>query len=534
MDWDKYYRGNVRFYVIFEKQLKIIEYRYWRKDQYYPLVESHFHIQKLVGAEPQVFQRVINGEPYGHPGASVRVREGDIHVLCYEISSIFQEKEGRVIVKHLTKPDIELLLQDFSFDDVLQMVPLHVLEREGFYPPDEKKPIIREPKWDKLPLEDSTKRQGVLGLIFNQYLERTDKKLFFNYDEQAATHIMVVGTTGNGKSVTAYDIAEGALEHNIPVLVLDLDVRAMWTGFLEPCDDEGMLGKYNEFGMKEPKSYKGKIYTPSSDVGAPLQTNLLARPETNEEGRLLAHAGELAGIIKGYCDLSKDEALEVRKIIFGSWKAGTDIDHNFLISQKYKKKTTNERLFTLNTASFLFQGDALRIPDICKPGEISVVSFTEIKDTKVKMFTAYYILRELVNYFSSQPSSKELKLLLVVEEAHNVGKDTPKEILNLIVRTLRKQGVGALLISQVLVDLGDVRANVMTNIYMRTGYDPDIDRAKIDLGADFASLLTSLETGKGIVSYPNFQVPVMTQFRPCYHRNRELTEDEIREKMHSD
>ncbi len=77
--------------------------------------------------------------------------------------------------------------------------------------------------------------------------------------EDLLTHVLIAGGTGYGKSVAAMDIAEGALEQGIPVIVVDPTLQ--WTGFLNPCEDEEMLKLYADFGMKreDARRFKGTV-----------------------------------------------------------------------------------------------------------------------------------------------------------------------------------------------------------------------------------------------------------------------------------
>lgn len=387
---------------------------------------------------------------------------------------------------------------------------------------------IKEPKWDRLPFPDETKRQGFLGFVLDGYLEATKFPLLFDYDNQAPTHTLIVGASGFGKTITAYDIAEGALFQDIPVLVLDPMIQ--WSGFLEKCDEKKLLDRYKEFQMIEPMSFRCRVLTPSSDVGANLNTNLLAKPRTGKENELQAFAIDLSLIIKDFCKLSDNETVKLKDTVFSSWKKGLDLDYSSLINET-DKEFLKMKLQSLAALSFLFEGKGLSdISSLWKSGEVYVISLNEIKVEQVKMFAAYYFIRELISYFDSQPDSNTLKLLFVVEEAHRF-KGSVKAILDRAARTLRKKGVGIVFVTQTITDLEETRANTAMKIYMHMTYDNDIERAKIDLGNDFAKLLPSLETGFGICAYPTFDVPVIVKFRPCYHKSTGLTSEEIKNKM---
>ncbi|MCK4997074.1 DUF87 domain-containing protein [Candidatus Pacearchaeota archaeon] len=87
----------------------------------------------------------------------------------------------------------------------------------------------------------------------------TDIPAKFSFDD-LSTHMIVAGSTGSGKSVTAQVFAEEALNNKLSVVVFD--PTAQWTGFVRPCKDDKFLKNYKKFGMKgdDARSYKGMIY----------------------------------------------------------------------------------------------------------------------------------------------------------------------------------------------------------------------------------------------------------------------------------
>jgi Helicase HerA, central domain len=87
----------------------------------------------------------------------------------------------------------------------------------------------------------------------------TDRRAWFDPDD-LVTHVLVAGSTGSGKSVSASVMVEEALLHKVPVVIFD--PTAQWTGFVRPCKDRNLLDKYKDFGMVEDdaKPFKGMIF----------------------------------------------------------------------------------------------------------------------------------------------------------------------------------------------------------------------------------------------------------------------------------
>jgi hypothetical protein len=106
--------------------------------------------------------------------------------------------------------------------------------------------------YSKLPLE--SEEAFNIGRI-----AETEKPAWFNPND-LSTHVLIAGSTGSGKSVSASVIVEEALEKKIPVVVFD--PTAQWTGFVKACEDQNLLKYYKQFGMDERyvKPYKGMIF----------------------------------------------------------------------------------------------------------------------------------------------------------------------------------------------------------------------------------------------------------------------------------
>ena len=87
----------------------------------------------------------------------------------------------------------------------------------------------------------------------------TNKKAWFNPND-LTTHMIVAGSTGAGKSVSASVFIEEALEKKIPVIVFD--PTAQWTGFVKSLKDANLLKYYPRFGMDKLhiRPYKGMIF----------------------------------------------------------------------------------------------------------------------------------------------------------------------------------------------------------------------------------------------------------------------------------
>ncbi|MBS3141681.1 DUF87 domain-containing protein [Candidatus Woesearchaeota archaeon] len=279
-------------------------------------------------------------------------------------------------------------------------------------------------------------RAGFVGKI-----AETDIRAFIDMDK-LQTHVLVAGSTGSGKSITAQDIAEEALIKNASVIVFD--PTAQWTGFLRKCNEKVMLSRYDFFDMKkkDTKAFKGNI-------------RILTDP---------------------------DEAIDITKYIV--------------------------------------------------PGEITVFSMhkLDVKDIdKVVANTIQQVFK------SNLQESRQLKALIVYDEVHRLlpkfgGSGAGFIQLERGAREFRKWGIGLMLISQVLSDfVGEVKANIGTEIQMRTRYEGDLERINEKYGEDIVKSLVKSTIGTGMVENSEYNRgrPYFITFRPILHSVTRLEDKEL-------
>jgi len=92
--------------------------------------------------------------------------------------------------------------------------------------------------WD---LPKKNERSLFLGKI-----AETRHEAFLDVDE-LTKHMIIAGSTGGGKTMTAQVLVEEALQKGISVIVID--PTAQWTGFIKPLKDEAIKKRYELFKM---------------------------------------------------------------------------------------------------------------------------------------------------------------------------------------------------------------------------------------------------------------------------------------------
>jgi hypothetical protein len=169
---------------------------------------------------------------------------------------------------------------------------------------------------------------------------------------------------------------------------------------------------------------------------------------------------------------------------------------------------------------------------INKPGEITIINVSHLSPKEIDIVVASTIEQ----IFKSEPEeSRELKTLIVYDEVHRLlpkfgGSGQGFIQLERGAREFRKWGIGLVLISQVLSDfVGEVKANIGTEIQMGTRYEGDLDRVNVKYGEDALKSLVRSPIGTGMIVNAEYNSgkPYFVSFRPLLHSTRRLSNVEL-------
>ena len=139
--------------------------------------------------------------------------------------------------------------------------------------------------------------------------------------------------------------------------------------------------------------------------------------------------------------------------------------------------------------------------------------------------------------FKSRPEeSKELKTLIVYDEVHRLlpkfgGSGQGFIQLERGAREFRKWGIGLILISQVLSDfVGEIKANIGTEVQMGTRYEGDLERVSMKYGDDILKSVVKepIGTGMNVNAEYNNGRPYFVSYRPLLHGTKRLSDDELK------
>jgi len=274
----------------------------------------------------------------------------------------------------------------------------------------------------------------------------------------------------------------------------------------------------------------------------------------------------LGKIAESYFDAYMDiDELTKHMIIAGSTGSGKTVAGQVVIEEALSKKVAvvvidptcqwtgflkelEDEAMKKRNAMFNMKKDRVKIPVTI----INLNANTTVKEAKsylnngeLTIFTAnllteaeldIFIHKFVTSFFSNVPNeSQELKVLLVFEEIHRIlpkygGTGAGFLAIERGVREFRKWGIGIILISQVLEDFrGEIRANIGTEIQMRTSYEVDLGKITTKYGDPIAKAVVRAETGTGLFhnSAYNIGQPYFVMFRPITHSIQRLSEKEL-------
>jgi hypothetical protein len=167
-----------------------------------------------------------------------------------------------------------------------------------------------------------------------------------------------------------------------------------------------------------------------------------------------------------------------------------------------------------------------------KKGEITIFNISRLTPKEIDIVVASTIEQ----IFKSGPEeSKALKTLIVYDEVHRLlpkfgGSGQGFIQLERGAREFRKWGIGLVLISQVLSDfVGEIKANIGTEIQMGTRYEGDLERVSVKYGEDTLKSLVKAPIGTGMIVNPEYNAgrPYFIAFRPIMHETKRLSNKEL-------
>lgn len=198
----------------------------------------------------------------------------------------------------------------------------------------------------------------------------------------------------------------------------------------------------------------------------------------------------------------------------------------------YGMKPKQARSFPGNVRMVTDAYELIDIKKYMKPGEIHVFTLNKLDPKDIDIFVANTIRQVFKANFDE---SKELRLMLVYDEVHRLlpkfgGSGEGFVQIERGCREFRKWGIGVLLVSQVLADfVGQIKANINTEIQMRTRDEGDLKRIATKYGEEVLRSLVKASVGSGMVQNASYNrgKPFFVTFRPLLHNVTRLSDEEL-------
>jgi hypothetical protein len=165
------------------------------------------------------------------------------------------------------------------------------------------------------------------------------------------------------------------------------------------------------------------------------------------------------------------------------------------------------------------------------PGEITVFTLDKLKPGEYDQA----VMNIVDTIFEiGWEESIDLKMAIVFDEIHRLhekyGGKGGYIALEKGAREFRKWGIGLIMVSQVLADFKEeLKGNVLTEIQLHTKSLGDVNRVKEKYGEEFASRVTKLEVGVGLMQNPKYNrgKPFFVNIRPVKHEAHKIPDRDL-------
>ncbi|MBW2971100.1 DUF853 family protein, partial [Candidatus Woesearchaeota archaeon] len=195
-------------------------------------------------------------------------------------------------------------------------------------------------------------------------------------------------------------------------------------------------------------------------------------------------------------------------------------------------KASDAKAFNGNVRAITDAREIIDIRKYLKPGEIQIFTVNKLDPKDIDVFVANTVAEV---FHANFPEEQQLKYMIVYDEVHRLlpkfgGSGQGFIQIERACREFRKWGIGVLLISQVLADfVGQIKANINTEIQMRTRDEGDLKRIATKYSEDLLRSLVKSSVGTGMVqnSAYNRGLPYFVAFRPMLHSIKRLSDEEL-------
>jgi DNA phosphorothioation-dependent restriction protein DptH len=332
--------------------------------------------------------------------------------------------------------------------------------------------------------------------------DQTGKPVLWNLSTKGSPHALVIGITGQGKSVTTRHSIATFSEQGLPSLVIDVhgDMAA------SPPPGATVLD-VREHGLG---------FSPFYLTGHSIADISESALEIAEVFSFVCGLGniQLANVFKSiklaYADNGWVNGMQGRRLPTIEEFA----DKLEQVEKGARGRNARENLLPLTDFGLFQESDKRFEPT--GGGKGLVIDLHRHRHEKVITAAISLVLRKIYREMFTWPQDSTMKLAVVLDEAHRIAKDPT---LPKLLKEGRKYGVACFVASQNISDFDDeVKNNVGTKIVFRTNFPESKDVAALVRGAekvDLATQIEQLKVGEAFVSTAD-----LSRARKCRMRAR--------------
>ena len=358
--------------------------------------------------------------------------------------------------------------------------------------------------------------------------------------EQALKYLKVLGRLTSGQLASLLEIDVRNLSKFVNPLIQTGIIAARKEGktFIYSLRDvHSYLHTHNRHNYLEDTEYAGHVELPKSHVKLQKEGNMLGRVALDDwklgeffylplrkfaqKGILISGASGAGKTIAAKVIVEELLEDEIPVLVFDYTKQW----------ERLLEKSTNEEMldryveFGMRRSPKRFKGQVVKsapkLDDLIASEGVTIVDLSDTYDSAERVGKVAQMLDQLLEYFQSQEDSDDLRLLIVVEEAHLwTSKEVPKDALRFLdnaVRLLRKKGVGVMLVSQKISDFDPAMRSAMNiSILFRTKYDGDMKVIARMLGSEASGIVPKLPVGHSLFHLADVGDPFVVAWRPMY------------------
>jgi KaiC/GvpD/RAD55 family RecA-like ATPase/DNA-binding transcriptional ArsR family regulator len=358
--------------------------------------------------------------------------------------------------------------------------------------------------------------------------------------EQALKYLKVLGKASSGQLASLLEIDVRNLSKFVNPLIQTGIIAARKEGktFIYSLRDaHTYLHTHNRHTSLDETDYESHAELPKGHLNLPKDGNML--------GRVALDDWKLSDFV--YLPLRKFAQKGI--LVSGASGAGKTIAAKVIVEElledripvlvfdytsqweRLLEKNTNDEMldryaeFGMRRNPRGFKGhiiqSAPQLDNLLNSESVTVIDLSDTCDSAERVGKVAQTLDKLLEYFQFQEDSDNLRLLIVVEEAHLwTSKEVPKDAIRFLdnaVRLLRKKGVGVMLVSQKISDFDPAMRSAMNiSVLFRTKYEGDLDGISRTMGSDFSRLVPSMPVGYSVFHLADLGNPFVLAWRPTY------------------